>query len=185
MPSLPALSRQCLVLSGYQPLWFSAALAPCHSGVIYLHHLLYYFTNNAHICSPFLGGYGARTRGVYQHLPLNGILKSQTKTIIYRRLSMPCVILPRCRHYRCCPPLCDNAGSADAAIYVMRSSRLIRQFGSCGLRDHAGSADAATYVMHFGNLGHAVFVTMPAQPMRLSSPCGLCCHAVCVAMRSL
>ncbi len=81
--------------------------------------------------------------------------------------------------------LSDHAGSADAAIYVMRSSRLIRQFGSCGLRDHAGSADAATYVMHFGNLGHAVFVTMPAQPMRLSSPCGLCCHAVCVAMRSL
>ncbi len=70
----------------------------------------------AHYCSLFLGGHGARTHGVCQHRTLNGILKNQSKTIVYRRLSMPCVILPQCRHYRCCPSLCNNAGSADAAM---------------------------------------------------------------------
>ncbi len=59
-------------------------------------------------CLPLLGGYGALTRGVYQHLTLNGKLKTTTKTIFYRQLSMPCVILPRCRQCRCCPSV-DNA----------------------------------------------------------------------------
>ena len=63
-------------------------------------------------------------------------------------------------HCRCCPPLCDNAGSADATFCVMRSS------------DHAGSADAAIQALR------------PAGPcdlfmiMRLFKPCGLRDHAI-------
>ena len=68
-------------------------------------HLVY-----THYCSPLLGGYGARTRGVYQHPTLNGIkTKTNNKTIVfYRPPSMPFALLPRCRHRRCCP-FVDNA----------------------------------------------------------------------------
>jgi hypothetical protein len=74
----------------------------------------------------------ATSRGVWRSYPrclstptLNGILKFQTQTIIYRRLSMPCVILPRCRHCRCCPPLCDNAGHADAVVVIMPAKPML------------------------------------------------------------
>ena len=40
-----------------------------------------------HICSPFLGGYGDRTHGVYQHLMVTEAFKNPTKKI-FRPLSM-------------------------------------------------------------------------------------------------
>jgi hypothetical protein len=62
----------------------------------------------------------------------------------------------------------------------------MRPFASCGLHGHAGSADAAVCVMRSswpcrlrrcGRLCHAVFMAMPAQPMRPFVSCGLRGHA--------
>ena len=55
-----------------------------------------------HIFSPFLGGYGARTHGVYQHLTSNGNM-----------------YYPSSDHCLCCPQLCDNAGNVDAVLVIM------------------------------------------------------------------
>jgi len=128
--------------SGFRLLWRLAALARCHSGArsacIFLDpsrgvwcsiFILFFVITSlgcSHVyssvclsllhlvtsCPPLLGGYGALTRGVYQHLTLNGIYikTNQTKTnnLFFRPLSMPFATLQRCRHRRCCP-LVDNA----------------------------------------------------------------------------
>ena len=98
-------------------------------------------------CLPLLGGYGALTRGVYQHLTLNGNYKTKSKTNFFRRLSMPCVILPRCRHRRCCQS--DNADRASmpflrCCLEAMLSSRQCRFHDAvrrpCCHRDNADLA---------------------------------------------
>ena len=53
--------------------------------------------------SSLLGGYGARTRGVFQHLTLNG--KNPNQTNLSRPLSMLSTIVRQCRLSRC-GPLC-------------------------------------------------------------------------------
>ena len=69
--SPPALGRPWSALSGNQPvrhgtapsllgnqlLWLSVTLAPCRSGVIYLHYLFYCFTNKKSYFLTLLWGY--------------------------------------------------------------------------------------------------------------------------------
>jgi hypothetical protein len=50
--SLGAQSPSRYSVSGHWPFWFLVALAPCHSGIIYLHYLFYYYA----ILRPFSGG---------------------------------------------------------------------------------------------------------------------------------
>ena len=71
-------------------------------------------------CS-LLGGYGARTHGVCQHLTLNGTL-----IISYRPMSMPSATMRRCRPSRCGRR--DHAARYDVAMPTNRR---------CGLCGHA------------------------------------------------
>jgi hypothetical protein len=64
------------------PLWsyLSAYFSTLLGGRgVFLLILFLFFHRITHYCSPLLGGSGARTHGVYQHLTLNGLKKTKTK----------------------------------------------------------------------------------------------------------
>ena len=160
-------SALALVRSGAGPLWRWSALALVHSGagplsrsstlfggrsILFLfwfilhritclcpHTLILVSRFLLHLvasCPPLLGGYGALTRGVYQHLDLNGIFKNNC----YRPLSMPCAILQRCRHSRCC--LCamleflrsQMPTPVDAAVVQCLNSSGVKCLNSLGVK---------------------------------------------------
>ena len=98
-PAYAQSSTLVLVNSGAGPLWRSSTLLGGRSVLflfiyfIFFHRITWSWPHililvsefplhlvPTHYCSPLLGGYGARTRGVYQHLTLNGIYIKKPKT---------------------------------------------------------------------------------------------------------
>ena len=94
------------LLGGYSVQYLSpsyhlvVAAHPCSPASIFFGTWSTVYNN---YCSPFLGGYGARTRGVFKHHTLNGIIFCS----FYRPTSMPSATVRRCRPSRC--GLCGHA----------------------------------------------------------------------------
>ena len=109
---LDLFSSVSTLLGGYDVLSSLYSLSSHHLVVVTHPHSCasIFFCTWSTLVLPRLARYGALTRGVYQHLTLNGIkTKTNNKIIVfYRPPSMPFALLPRCRHRRCCP-FVDNA----------------------------------------------------------------------------
>ncbi len=100
----PPVACTCLCTSYYTILYFWGSQPPAAEMVVSNSAWLLGGMDMLSIyCSPFLGGYGARTRGVFKHHTLHGI-------IFFVDITDQC---------RCRLQMCDDAGRADAVDMTM------------------------------------------------------------------